>query len=203
MASKDLHVAFWQWFYDNIDRFVHFDDDMQRLMHELSNQLHQIDENLTYEISSAQSGSRELVISADGIEDSFPSVIELTNAAPEVPGWTITAFRRRIDVTQFTLQYNSRDFSAKDVYFWLQSEGRDIDLILYIPSLTDDNRNELVSVCFLLLDMAIGEYNVTKNIRHIDHQPLPPNPQSEGLKPLTELPKQFDELYAKVHIGRE
>ena len=145
MTSTDSHIAFWLWFHNNIDRFNRFEDDQERLMDELSDQLHQIDENLVYEISSAKSGSRELVISADGIKESFPSVVELTKAAPEIPGWTITAFRPRVDVTQFTLQYDGNGLAAKDFYFWLQSEDKQIDLILYVPGLTDDNRNEFVN----------------------------------------------------------
>lgn len=171
-------------------------------MDELSDQLHQIDENVVYEISSAKSGTRELVISADGIKESFPSVVELTKTAPEIPGWTITAFRPRVDVKQFTLQYDGRDLAAKDFYFWLQYEDQNIDLILYVPGLTDDNRNDFVNACYVLLDMAIGEYDVTTKIRYIDNQPLPSNPDTEGLKPLTKLPKEFDELYAKLHPGR-
>ncbi len=199
MTSTDPHTAFWQWFHDNIDRFNRFEDDQERLMDELSDQLHEIDENLVYEVYIAKSGIRELVISADGIKKSFPSVVELTKTAPEIPGWTITAFRPRVDVTQFTLLYDGRKLAAKDFYFWLQSEDQYIDLILFVPGLTDDNRKEFVNACYILLDMAIGEYDVSTRIRYIDHQQLPSNPDTEGLKPLTELPKEFDELCSKLH----
>jgi hypothetical protein len=199
MTSTDPHIAFWQWFQENIDRFNRFENDQERLMDELSQQLHQIDENLVYEVSSAMSGTRELVISAYGIKESFPSVIALSKTAPDIPGWTITAFRPRVDLTQFTLWYDDKDLAAEDFYFWLQSEGQDIDLILYIPALTDANRDEFVRACYLLLDMAIGEHDVTTKLRYIDHQRLPTNPEGEGLRPLTELPKEFVELYDKLH----
>ena len=168
-------------------------------MRELSAQLHQIDDNLVYEISSANSGTRELVISADGIKESFTSVVTLTEAAPEIKGWTITAFRPRVDIAEFTLRYDGRELAAKDYYFWLQSEDKSIDLILYVPGLSEENRNEFVNACYVLMDMAIGEYDVVTKIRYIDHQPLMPTTEMEGLKPLTELPKEFDELYTKLH----
>ncbi len=199
MNTSDRHAAFWQWFQDNLDRFNRFENDQERLMDELSHQLHEVDENLVYEISTAKSSARELVISADGIKDSFPSVVGLTENAPDIPGWKITAFRPRVDITQFNLDYAGKELHAKDFYFWLQSEGSAIDLILCVPSLTEDNRNEFVNSCYVLLDMAIGEYDVTTKIRYIDHQPLPDNPESVRLKPLTELPKEFDELYSKLH----
>ena len=195
----DPHKTFWQWFQGNIDRFNRFEDDQQHLMAELSAQLQQIDDNLVYEISSANSGTRELVISADGIKESFSSVVALTKAAPEIKGWTITAFRPRVDIAQFTLRYEGRDLSAKDCCFWLQAEGEHIDLILYVSGLTENNRNEFVNACYVLLDMAIGEYDVATKIRYIDHQPLASTTDRKGLKRLTELPKEFDELYVKLH----
>jgi len=199
MTFTDPHTAFWQWFQDNIDRFNRFENDRECLMGELSGQLHQIDENLTYEVSNDKFGIRELVVSADGIKESFTSVLELTKQAPDIPGWKITAFRPRVNVSQFTLCFDGRDLAAKDFYFWLQSEGHHIDLILYVPGLTEDNRNEFLNACYILLDMAIGEYDVTTRIRYIDHKLLPTNPTAEGLKPLTELPKEFDELYGRLH----
>lgn len=202
MVSTDPHIAFWQWYSDNIDRFNHLEDEQERLMDELSDQLHLIDENLTFEISSSESNRRELIISADGIKESFPSVVELVGAAPEIPGWTITAFRPRIDVTQFRLGLDGREFAAKEFYFGLQSEDQQIDLILYIPELTEDNHDDFVNICYLLLDMAIGEYDVTTKIRYIDHQPLPPNPETEGLKPLTELPREFDDMHTHLQANQ-
>ena len=172
MTSTDPHTTFWQWFQGNIDRFNRFEDDQQRLMDELTAQLHQIDDNLVHEISSANSGTRELVISADGIKESFSSVVALTKAAPDIKGWTITAFRPRVDIAQFTLRYDGTDLAAKDYYFWLQPEGEHIDLILYVPGLSEDNRKEFVNACYVLLDMAIGEYDVATKIRYIDHRPL-------------------------------
>ena len=199
MTTTDPQTEFWQWFESNIDRFNRFEDDQQSLMRELSAQLHQIDDNLVYEISSANSGMRELVISADGIKESFTSVVALSKAAPEIKGWTITAFRPRVDIAEFTLRFDGRELAAKDYYFWLQSEDESIDLILYVPGLSEENRNEFVNACYVLLDMAIGEYDVATKIRYIDHQALMPTTEMEGLKPLTELPKEFDELYTKLH----
>ena len=199
MAITDLDVAFWQWFCSNVERFNRFEDDQEHLMDQIIEQLRLIDENLVCEISSAVTGNRELVVSADGIKESFPSVVELTNAAPEIPGWTVTAFRPRMDVTQFTLQYDGRKLAAKDFYFSLQSKDEEITLFLYVPGLTDESRNDFVNASYVLLDMAIGEYDVTTKIGYIVHRVLPHDPESEGLLPLTELPREFDELHVKLN----
>jgi len=196
MSSTNAHATFWQWFQSNLDRFDRFEDEREELMDELSEQLHEVDENLVYEISSDKSAARELIISADGIRESFPAVIKLVESAPDLSGWKITPFRPRVDVEQFRLEFDEREYSASDFYFWLQSDEEHIDLILYVPGLAADNRNQLVNICYILLDMAIGEYDVTTKIRYIDHQPLAPDPKADGLKPLTELPVEFDRLCA-------
>lgn len=198
-ASTDPIVVFWQWFQENTDRFDRFEEEQSLLMDELAHRLQAIDSNLVYEISSENSGTRELVISADGIRDSFPLVQEFTSKAPEIAGWKITAFRQRTDQT-LTLEFNGQSFEAEDFYFHLRNEGKDIDLILYVPNLTQKNRDFFVSACYILLDMALGEYDVTTKIRYIDHHPRPSNPEKQGLSPLTDLPRQFDELFAKTQI---
>lgn len=192
MKSTESVTTFWHWFQDNIEQFNNLNETQEQILNELSDQLNRVDDNLVYEISMNKSGQRELIISADGIKESFPSVIELTNAAPEIPEWTITAFRPRVDITQYTLKFNNRNLAAKDFYFWLDSEDQHIDLILFIPELTEDNHNELINASYLLLDMAIGEYDVTQKIRYIDHKPLSSKTDKTGLLPLTELPHEFD-----------
>lgn len=199
MGAEDLHKTFWAWFVANLDRFNRFENEQQNLMDELSSQLQFIDDNLVYEVSSSTSGVRELIISADGIKESFPSVVALTNASPDIDGWIITAFRPRVDIEQFTLKFDGRELRPGDHYFCLQAEDRNIDLILFIPGLSEENRTEFVNPSYVLLDMAIGEYDVTTKIRYIDHQPLKWTTSRKGLKPLTQLPKEFDELYAKLH----
>lgn len=203
MSSSDPQKEFWQWFKFNLDRFEKFGDVQDPLLDEISSKLKPIDEKLVCEITTPNAEARELVISADGIEESFPSVIQLVEKAPLVSGWKITAFRPRTDIGLFTLMSDGREYYASDFYFWLQREETNVDLILYVPGLSEENRGQFVEVCYLLLDMALGEYDVVKKIRYIDHHPLPDNGEDVALKPLTELPKEFDDLYARLNPRKE
>lgn len=193
-------ISFWQWFETNLNRLNSFEDYQAELMEELGDRLYEVDDGLTFELSVVNAaGIRDLVISADGIKDLFPAVLALTENAPEIPGWTFTPFRPRLDVAQFGLQFGDTQLSANDFYFWLQTEDGAIDLILFAPDLTEDNREEMMGAGFILLDMTLGELDVTLNLRYIDFQPLPEDPESEELQPLTELPAAFDALYSALN----
>jgi hypothetical protein len=62
---------------------------------ELGRRLHNIDSRLAHEIGMADPSTIELIVSADGVKDAFPSVIELVASAPPLEGFKITAFRPR------------------------------------------------------------------------------------------------------------
>ena len=193
-------LSFWFWFENNLHRFENFEDQQEMLLQDLGEQLQEVDEGLTYELSVPDAnGVRDLVISADGVKEVFPVVMLLVDKAPDLPGWTFTPFRQRMDLADCALQFGDRELSASDFYFWLQTEDGAIDLIVYVPGLTEENREEMMGASFILLDMALGEFDVTLKIRYIDFQLLPDDPEAEDLQPLTELPGEFDALFRALN----
>ena len=50
----------------------------------------------------------------------------------------------------------------------------------------------LVNSTYILLDMALGEYDVMTGIRYIDHQQLPSEPEAAGLYKFQDLRSVFD-----------
>ena len=188
-------LSFWLWFENNLSRLNDFEDHQAELLEELNERLREVDEGLAFEISRLNSeGIRDLVISADGMKETFPAVLALIESSPDLPEWTFTPFRQRIDVSEFGLRFGDRELRASDFYFWLQTEDGAIDLIVYVPGLTEENREELTGAGFILLDMTLGEFDVTLNLRYIDFQPRPEDPEADALLPLTALPPEFDEL---------
>jgi hypothetical protein len=195
--SKDSREAvFWKWFLGNQGRLEHFEDDKEALIEELGTALRSYAEGLVFEISAGQNGIREFVISADGIERLFPHVTRLAAAAPALPPtWKITAFRPRMDdYTRFSLTYGGREFDPKEIWFHSQIEDGNFDVIFYHPSYRDEDRDLIVSGTYILLDMALGEYDVVTGIHHLDHQLLPADPTAEGLRPLAEFRTAFDDF---------
>ena len=141
---------------------------------------------------------REFVISADGIRGIFPSVVALVNAAPDLKRWHVIAFRPRMDdYTRFSLEYAGEKFDPKSIWFYSRIEGGSLDVIFYHQSYSDEIRNRIISATYILLDMAIGEFDVVTGIRYIDHQQLPRNPEAEGLRPFHDIRAVFDDFKAE------
>ena len=72
-------------------------------------------------------------------------------------------------------------------------EDGHFDLVVYHSDYSDDTRNLLVNGTYLLLDMALGEYDVMTGIRYIDHQRLPEDPEANGLRRFQQLRQEFDD----------
>lgn len=98
LKKNDPYTTFWNWFLKN-ESYINknFEANKESILDDLGNNLKEIDDNLTFEISHYNpEKKRELIISADGIADTFDSVINLCNAAPIVDNWTIIPFRPRM-----------------------------------------------------------------------------------------------------------
>ena len=100
------------------------------------------------------------------------------------------------------LQYGGRDFNPTLIWFDSRSEGRNFDLRLYHQEYTDELRTLFINGSYVLLDMILGEFDVTTRIRYIDHEKLPELPQEEGLKKLSELRRVFDEHKKECRTSR-
>ncbi len=192
-AKETQEQKFWSWFVKHQDAlFVNNASDGE-ILDRLSGKLTEYGDGLTFELSSEREGKRELIISADGIRDLFPSVQKLTASAPDLKKWEVIAFRPRMDdFAKFTLTYAGVDFDPSTIWIKPIIDEGNFDLILYHSNLTAENKNIIVAGTYILLDMAIGEYDVVTGIRYIDHQLLPENPANEGLVPFSELRYLFD-----------
>jgi hypothetical protein len=200
LFAKDTEEEkFWKWFKENETRIFEFEKDQKPIFDEISDKLSKYQDGLVFEFSSIKDAKREFVLSADGIKEIFPAVRKLTNAAPKFKKWTIIAFRPRMDdYTRFKLEYGKKIMDPKELWIHHRIEDGNFDLIVYHPDYVEEDRNAYVSCTYILLDMALGEYDVTTGIRYIDHQKLPENPSEEGLKPFSELRAAFDNYKKKI-----
>jgi hypothetical protein len=84
VTLKSLITAeekFRNWFSRNSESYLHFEKDQDNLFKNLKSELDKIDANLVFEFSPFFiDGTREFVLSADGIKNSFPVVTSLVNA---------------------------------------------------------------------------------------------------------------------------
>jgi len=193
MAQESNYSDFWEWFQANESDFPSTAEFDAAYGNELSGRLTEIRSGLVYEIAIPEEGEKELIISADGIKELIPFVRELVESAPNINGWKIIAFRPRMnDYARFTLDYGDRQFDPKELWCWSRVEDGNFDLVIYHPNYSGENRNLFVNGTYILLDMALGEYDVMTGIRYIDHRQLPDDPESRGLYRFEGLRTVFD-----------
>jgi hypothetical protein len=182
--------VFWQWFEANDARIFDFEKDRDRIFDELQEQLHRVHPDLTFEFGPKQDGKREFVISADGIKEAFPAVSALANAAPVLPRWKITKFRPRRDF-QSPITLNGLTISPQQVQFTIEPDGEKVAITTFIEGYTPAERLRYGSVIYLMLDQALGEYDVETKVGAIEFKDK--SAESKLVKqPLSALPQTLD-----------
>jgi hypothetical protein len=189
---------FWNWFVQHEAELFSFEadreSDRERIFDELAGALHDLDPNLTFEFGP-KGTKREFVISAGGIKSAFSAVISLVNDTPHLDRWQVTAFRPRRSVCN-VVQFRGKRINPKDVQFTLLDNGKMAGIYLFIAGFREED-SDLKQIGYLLLDEALGEYDVEMRLGFI--KMLPPETQTSGERsPLIKLPELFDRLVSRL-----
>jgi hypothetical protein len=190
----DSQQTFWRWFDAHQDQFLDFEVDQERIFDELSEQLIRVHPRLSFEFGP-KTEPREFVISASGIKEAFPAVTSLVAAAPQFNRWRITAFRPRRSPL-CTVQIGETCVDPGDVEFSLLTNGTMIGIKLFMPRFREDDAI-LKQVAYLMLDEALGEYDVETKLGLIQMLPSE-SADSTQRYPLSELSTLFDQLASKL-----
>ncbi len=191
-SSKNECEDVWIWFSQNQNELYHSENNKGELFDKLQAKLRSIDSNLVFEFSPVdEKGIKEFTISADGLKESFPSVIKLVDKAPKFNKWKISAFRQRIPGDGMAIVYDDTiKVAYADIYFNYFIESNKVNLELNIrdykvsPSL--DN------AIYILLDGLIGEYDMETRIGSIERNKLTTN--SDSAHQIIELRSIVDSL---------
>ncbi len=190
---------FWRWFLSYEAKLHDFEEDRNPRFDRLSKELKKVDRELCFEFGPPQTRDgremREFVISAGGIKPSFPAVVKLAGAAPPLTRFHVTAFRPRRP-PQNTVECGGLTVDPADVQVSLLSNGEKAGLHLFLPG--DPEREKGLKVIgYLLLDEALGEFDVETSVGFIGMYPLKKPVEFERM-PLAELPAKFDQLVAQL-----
>ena len=196
-----LYKEFWSWFKENQKDYYSFVpgdlEERDRLFHALSEQLSRVHQDLTFEFSPVfEDGHREFVISAGGIRSAFPAVEALCSAAPTLPNWKITAFRPRRQPLM-PVRTHAVQIEPRDVHYCLFRDGRKVGIMLFHKDYSEHRAEEYGNALFLLLDSALGEYDVETKVGFIEFY----NIDNEFFRPdwvLPDLATHFDEVFAEI-----
>ena len=190
--------GFWNWFIRNEVELFEFDPNRvsqrENLFDQLATELHKVHPDLAFEFGP-KGPRREFVISAAGIKDAFPAVMGLAHVAPNLERWRFTAFRpRRTPIN--VAEIKGKRVAPQDVQFSLVDNGKIAGLYLFIPGYRDSDV-DLQQIGYLLLDDALGEYDVEQRLGLI--KMLSPDTRTEGDRyPLPDLPALFDQLVTRL-----
>lgn len=191
-ANASPETEFWKWFQSNEAMLFDFEQDRERIFDDLLAEMHKVHPQLTFEFGPKNDGRREFVISADGINEAFPNVESLYAAAPKLTKWILVKFRPRRE--PFDIEYGGVSVRADTVLLRLEPDGDQAAIAVYIPGYSKAEYNTYATIAFLMLDQALGEYDVEMRVGTIEVQDFPAN--RTGLLSLAELPAAFDAMMA-------
>ncbi len=184
--------AFWNWFEKNANRITKAVDrqDHAVVIRELGDRIAKAAPGVVHEIGRFNDHTVELILSADGIQANIPGVLALTNTAPRLDGFVFTAFRRRwpnpfLSVFDANIAVEDLRYVAED-----GGDGR-LDLTLYLRGPWDQRQRTMIG--FLMLDQALGEYDVMTGLGRIAIESAG---AAEQGKPFSDLAAEFDRFRA-------
>jgi hypothetical protein len=186
-AEKD----FWKWFVENEEELFKYRPIDELLFDKIAVQLRKVHADLTFEIGPPRDVQREFVISAGGVKSAFPHVTRLVAATPTLARWVITPFRPRRKVIG-VVQIQGKRVDPEDVQFSLLDNGVIAGIHLFLPGFHEADKI-LKQIGYLLLDDALGEFDVESNLGFIKMLPIDAE-TDEDRYPLTELAAKFDQL---------
>lgn len=186
---------FWEWFSKNAEVYFHFENNRDFLFSNLKKELNKVHPDLVFEFSPVfEDGSRELVISADGIKSVFPIVIDLVGQAPKLKNWKTVAFRQpRKNITN--INYGDLTIMLDDVFFRFAKDSGQVALELNIRGFYESP--EWAAATFILLDNVLGEYHTEMSLSSIDKKELNEN-EINALFPIKILPQVIREYQLEL-----
>ncbi len=191
-TSVTPEEAFWSWFSQNEQRLYQEVDSHGSAIDELFERLNIIQPQLTAEFGQTNDGKKILAISADGNSELFPYVIKLYNEPKLLSKWVIYPFRQRMDsISKVALRMGNLNIDAENILFISRENGNRIELGICVRHIESVN-DPIIGAIFLLLDSAIGEYDVVSKIGKIDVKPYSALKDTAHLMPLEELVEIVD-----------
>ncbi|HWW25481.1 MAG TPA: hypothetical protein VNZ85_06245 [Caulobacter sp.] len=183
---KDNIAAFWRWFQANADDIWKGVErqDHDLIITKLGDRLSKVHPTIVHEIGKPDEDTVELIISADGMKEALPAVLALTRDAPKLSGFLITAFRPRRP--RQALKILDRDITGEDVRYRSEFDGEKLNLVVFIDG--DFTERERSLIGFLMLDQALGEYDVMTGVGTVRFESIAP----PEVRPLADLAAEFD-----------
>lgn len=198
---KSSYTSFWDWFIKNQDKIFEFEKNQDAVFDELTSRMEKVNKNLTFEFSSVrEDGRRDFIISADGIKSAFPAVEALYSQVPKLEKWNVIKFRPRRTISD-SLTLNNKTIYTKDISFLIVKDEvpNKLGILMFFVDYSESERDYFGQISFLLLDEALGEYDVETKVGVIASFSTESAYYKSAL-PLSQLSEDFDIIH-KEHCS--
>jgi hypothetical protein len=196
MSRTPPEERFWTWFAQNSRALLESEDFEGPLFDELTEELEGVEAGLVWEMGIHEWG-REIIISADGNRNLFPTVEKMVAAAPRIEGWKVVAFRPR-KALDLTLQIGDLSLKAENISYMMRpgSPGK-VSLDIYIDDFRKDDQR-FIELAFIFLDAALGEYDMETKVADVNFDSRQGALPNMNLRPFGYLPVEFDSFFGKT-----
>ena len=194
---------FWQWFVDNNEQLTMLgdlsDEKRQTLLDDLQKQLTDYCEGLTFVMGEATPSGRTLTFTAEGDNDLFRYVVELTDNAPDLDWWDFVAFKQAAG-TNLRVRFDRYNFDTSKMHFMqLECDDEpdfiglrvavDVNNLVSDGKKVDINDEDLQVGVYVTIEAMIGEFDCATLMGYLEVVPLPEEPFKSGFRPLDDLPE--------------
>ncbi|MDW3646586.1 MAG: hypothetical protein R8P61_05980 [Bacteroidia bacterium] len=203
-SPEDKAERFWKWFAKNQQQFLFITsvsvEEKDRMLNEFLEELHKYDENLYFEMGGHPDDQKvELIITAEGNIEAFPSVELLVGKAPSFESWEVIAFKPPMG-TGFTTEYGGYSFDPEKILF-IPLKNPDnpqaIGLKVCYPDYREEDRNIFINGSFIMLDVILGEKSCVEDIDYLDAAQTPENIVDYPFRSLSNIKSYIDEVKAR------
>jgi hypothetical protein len=164
MASKA--ERFWTWFARESGRFSVASGYSEAMFDEITAEVQRYSKGVHVMLGGGSNGERELVLTTEGNPDYIDAVRDLVRAAPEIPGWTVTAFKPPQGF-EFAIRIIERDIDATTLRFRrapdLDSEDG-LGIEVFFPDYDPKQEEAFTFAAYIILDMGLGELSTMMDI---------------------------------------
>jgi len=188
-SGQSREHRFWKWFEKNQAMLLDFERDQERTFDKLSTAMNKVHPGVTFEFGPVEDGCRIFTISADGVRDQFPAVEALYAAAPALPKWKIVKFRQRD--RPMGIRMAGLDLGPEDIEVAITPDSGLGGLTVFIRGYNEGERDKYAQAAFIMLDQAIGEYDMETKVGFIAFVPFDDTFQGERYT-LADFPSAFD-----------
>jgi hypothetical protein len=190
-AIKDM-TRFWQWFQQNQSQFVHWGElnagEWHYYFDTLEQLLHSCCPNIRFIIeANEQSTPGRIIITADGDPDYFEFVLSLVDAAPDLPGWEIIAFRSMAPL-DYLADLDELNIQPRALWFCpIEMDDIFVGVRIFIPYFNYKRQSEYLDSIRNMLMNLMGEQNFGYHIFQVELVNLPFTKKVPGLRPFTDI----------------